>query len=155
MWWGHCMTWTDREKELVAVGTSVAAGCRPCTDYHFNKALETGATEDEIWQAMSIGIRVRNSATNIMQAFAYSHLDSEANIPAAQDAIEHSRIGLLISIGAAFAVNSTIDLEKHLTAAKAMHITDTEIKAVAKLALMIKGVGSSHVEKMIGIEKED
>ncbi len=149
------MAWTDKEKELVAVGASVAVGCRPCTDYHFNKVRETGATDDEIRQAMAIGIRVRNSATNIIRAFAYSHVDAEIDIPAAQDAIENSRIGVMVSIGAAFAVNSTADLEKHLTTAKAMGITDTEVKAVAKLALMIKGVGSSHVEKMVGIEKKD
>lgn len=69
------MAWTDKEKELVAVG------CRPCTDYHFNKVRETGATDDEIRQAMAIGIRVRNSATNIIRAFAYREARKTAVFP--------------------------------------------------------------------------
>ena len=66
----------------------------------------------------------------------------------------HSRLAVMVSVGAAFAVNSTADLETHMQAARATGITDTEVKAVAKLAMMIKRVGSSHVEKMAGIGQE-
>jgi AhpD family alkylhydroperoxidase len=29
---------TEKEQELVAVGASIAAGCRPCTAYHVRAA---------------------------------------------------------------------------------------------------------------------
>ncbi len=32
------MSMTPRDKELVAIGISVAAGCNPCTDHHVKVA---------------------------------------------------------------------------------------------------------------------
>ncbi len=33
-----------KERELAAVGISVAAGCKPCTDHHVKQAREAGTT---------------------------------------------------------------------------------------------------------------
>jgi AhpD family alkylhydroperoxidase len=48
-----------KEKELAAVGISIAAGCKPCTDFHVKKAREVGASEAEIKQSMSDAVSVR------------------------------------------------------------------------------------------------
>jgi AhpD family alkylhydroperoxidase len=42
---------TKKEKELAAVGISIAAGCKPCTDYHMKAVREAGASDDEIRRA--------------------------------------------------------------------------------------------------------
>lgn len=47
-----------KEKELVAVGVSVATGCKPCLNYHFRKVQEAGASDEEIKQAISDAICV-------------------------------------------------------------------------------------------------
>jgi AhpD family alkylhydroperoxidase len=39
---------TDREKELVAIGASVGAGCQPCTGYHVRAGVKAGLTKDEV-----------------------------------------------------------------------------------------------------------
>jgi len=142
------MTWSDKEKELFAVGTSVAAGCKPCTDYHFKKALETGATNEEIQFAMNIAVSVRQSATENMQAFALSHLNPDLEVPDHEDVSRRTRIGALAAIGAAFAVNSTFDLGAYLDIGKAAGIDDNELRTALKLAAFIKKMGASHVEKM-------
>ena len=36
---------TFKEQELVNIGASVATGCRPCTDFHFMKVREAGASD--------------------------------------------------------------------------------------------------------------
>ena len=38
------MAITVKEKELVAVGISVASGCKPCTNFHVKSAREVGAS---------------------------------------------------------------------------------------------------------------
>ncbi len=63
------MLFTLREKELVAVGASVAAGCKPCTTYHVKQVRETGASDEEIQQAIADAICVRNSAAKIIIDF--------------------------------------------------------------------------------------
>ncbi len=62
------MALTFKEKELVYIGASVAAGCKPCTNYHFKKVKEAGASYEEIKQAISDTKCVRIGAKEIMEA---------------------------------------------------------------------------------------
>lgn len=39
---------SQKEKELIAVGGSIAAGCVKCSHYHFRQAFEQGASQDEV-----------------------------------------------------------------------------------------------------------
>jgi AhpD family alkylhydroperoxidase len=43
---------TDKESELVAIGASIGAGCRPCTKYHVAAALKNGFTDEEVLRAI-------------------------------------------------------------------------------------------------------
>ncbi len=45
--------------ELAAVSASIAGGCRPCLDYHFKKALETGCTIEQIQEAIELGKMIK------------------------------------------------------------------------------------------------
>jgi AhpD family alkylhydroperoxidase len=62
----------SRIKELVAIGASVTANCQPCLQYHVDKALESGADESEITEAIEIGKMVRKGAASKMDKFASS-----------------------------------------------------------------------------------
>ncbi len=48
-----------RTVELAAVSASIAGGCRPCLDYHFKKALETGCTIEQIQEAIELGKMIK------------------------------------------------------------------------------------------------
>jgi AhpD family alkylhydroperoxidase len=45
--------------ELAGISASIAGGCRPCLDYHFKKAIETGCTLDQINEAMELGKMIK------------------------------------------------------------------------------------------------
>ncbi len=62
----------NRIKELVAIGASVTANCQPCLQYHIDKALESGADENEITEAIDVGKMVRKGAASKMDKFASS-----------------------------------------------------------------------------------
>ncbi|MGD6933981.1 MAG: carboxymuconolactone decarboxylase family protein [Candidatus Bathyarchaeia archaeon] len=47
---------SEKIKELIAVGISVAIRCSPCIQKHVAKALETGNSDAEISEAISVGI---------------------------------------------------------------------------------------------------
>lgn len=64
------MEWNDRIKELVAVGASITANCQPCLQYHTDKALQSGATPQEIEAAIGVGKQVRKGASAKMDTFA-------------------------------------------------------------------------------------
>jgi AhpD family alkylhydroperoxidase len=136
---------TQKEKELIALGTSIAAGCQPCTAHHFKAVRQAGATEAEIRQAVDDALCVRNSATKIMGGLAEKHLGNEYG---AEEPCYSSKllIGELVSIGAALAVNCTTNLETHVQAARAAGATDHQIQMALAVARAVKKVAQEKAE---------
>ena len=144
---------TKTEKELAAVGISIAAGCKPCTDFHMKAVREAGAADTEIRQAVEQATAVRSAARGIMLAYGLAHLGDGAKPPAVP-AAKH-RQAVLTGLGAAFAVNCTSSLQRYIELAEAADITASETVEIAKLARFIKGKGASHVERRIeAVEKK-
>ena len=52
----------EKLKELIALGASVSAHCFPCLDFHLKEARKFGATEEEIHEAVRVGLLVMNGA---------------------------------------------------------------------------------------------
>ncbi len=145
------MTVSAKEKELAAVGISVAAGCKPCTDHHVTVARKARASEDEIRAAVDDAIVVRNRAAGIMQAHALSHFGPVAVPDVPDDAGPDARVRALVRVGAAFAVNCTASLESALAMARRTGIAPDEIAGIVKLAGFIRGRAISHVEKLVDV----
>ena len=61
---------TEKEKELIAIGASVAAGCQPCTEYHVKSARSAGACDRSLTLAVETALGVRDSATRAMDEWA-------------------------------------------------------------------------------------
>jgi AhpD family alkylhydroperoxidase len=142
------MAITPKEKELAAVGMSVATGCKPCTDFHVKAARKSGASDAEIKQAMSDAVAVRTGATEVMEAYGLAHL-GEGHPGADPDHIgTTTRVKELVCIGAAFGVNCVSTLKAHLEAAESVGISHDEITTVVKLSAFIKGKAASHVEHL-------
>ena len=78
------MEWNSRIKELVAVGASITANCRPCLQYHTGKALEHGASVGEIAAAIATGQQVRQGAHAEMDSFA-SEVKTGLQTPGAKE----------------------------------------------------------------------
>jgi len=47
---------TIKEKEFIAIGIALSKGCKSCIYFHTARALENGATEEEILEAASVAI---------------------------------------------------------------------------------------------------
>lgn len=58
-----------RIEELIAIGASITANCKPCLEYHVAKAGESGAAEQEIARAIEVGRMVRKGAASKMDQF--------------------------------------------------------------------------------------
>jgi AhpD family alkylhydroperoxidase len=149
------MTMTAREREIAAVGISVAAGCRPCTDHHVGEAARAGATDEETRQAVADALNVRRKAADIMEAHALARLGDEArDRPASCTCDETSRLKTLTSVGAAFAVNCASSLQTRLAAAEDAGISEQEITEILELAASIKTAADRHARSAAGLEKE-
>jgi 4-carboxymuconolactone decarboxylase len=47
------------ERELVAIGASVASNCIPCVTYHIAKAKKLGLSEAQVTEAVTLADKVR------------------------------------------------------------------------------------------------
>jgi AhpD family alkylhydroperoxidase len=148
------MSLTHKEKELANIGASVATGCKPCTDYHFNKVREAGASDEEIRQAISDAMAVRDSAKEIMESHGLKHLGITKDGDARSHDEETTRIKELVSVASAFAVNCTTSVKKHIAAARAIGITEEEVQSVLDAALFIKGEAAHYVGQIVKLREE-
>jgi AhpD family alkylhydroperoxidase len=137
-----------KEKELVAIGVSVAAGCKPCTDFHVKAGRVSGADDEEIHLAIEDAICVRENALEVMQAHALQHLGGESE-GVECGCVGTKRIKELVSVGAAYAVNCTTNLEQHLAAAKDLGVSEVELLEIIRLSKFIKEKAASHVDKLV------
>jgi AhpD family alkylhydroperoxidase len=62
----------ERIKRLIAVGASITVNCQPCLEINVAKALENGAGEQEIAEAIQVGKLVRQGAAVKMDKLAAS-----------------------------------------------------------------------------------
>lgn len=142
------MAITSKEKELAAVGISIAAGCKPCTNFHVNKVRELGASDAEIKQAMDDALSVRRGAADIMEAYGSARLQGRAPTEDLEQVGIPERVKELVCIGAAFGVNCVSSLKIHLEAAERVGISHEDIGTIVKLSAFIKGKAASHVEHL-------
>ncbi len=75
----------DRVRALIAVGASITANCQPCLQSTLAMALESGAEEDEIAEAVEVAKMVRRGATSKMDKFAAGLISAPAVAAASQE----------------------------------------------------------------------
>ena len=135
---------TERELELVAIGASIAAGCKPCAMHHFAVSRLAGASEDEIHQAVSDALRVRREATDVMARLG-NQRGANAE-PEAAGTAETSLLRELVSMSAAYALNCVTTFETHLAAARKLGASNEAILAALKVACAIKDMAGKKVQ---------
>ena len=60
----------QKTMRLIAVGASITANCQPCLEINVAEALENGADQQDIAQAIEVGKMVRKGAASKMDRFA-------------------------------------------------------------------------------------
>ncbi len=138
-----------KEKELVAVGASVAAGCIPCTEYHLKEVRAAGATIEEITQALDAALCVKGSTRGIMEKVAYEALGVPKEEQPSRCAGPTDRMKELVSIAAAVAVNCPTNFHKHVSAGRTVGVRDEEIELVAGLAKMIRAKAMEKIDDAV------
>jgi AhpD family alkylhydroperoxidase len=64
-----------KEKELIAIGISIATNCESCMEWHIKQALDDGASQDEILEAVEVGIEMSGGPGTVAARFAMNVLE--------------------------------------------------------------------------------
>ena len=65
-----------KQKELIAVGISVATDCESCMQWHIEQAAEAGASEPEVLEAVEVGIEMAGGPGTVSARFALEVMES-------------------------------------------------------------------------------
>jgi diamine N-acetyltransferase len=84
-------------KELVALGISIIQNCESCIEWHVHQALEFGATFDEIFEALDVGIEMGGGPATVSARFAIKVMEYYKNqmmkeLKSEQDFIECTEV---------------------------------------------------------------
>lgn len=63
-------------KELIAVGISVVIDCESCMEWHVKQAANSGATYDDILEALEVGMEMGGGPATAHARFALEVLDA-------------------------------------------------------------------------------
>jgi AhpD family alkylhydroperoxidase len=64
-----------KDKELIAIGISVVTNCESCMEWHIKQALDDGASQDEIVEAIEVGIEMSGGPGTVSARFAMNVLE--------------------------------------------------------------------------------
>ncbi|HKK43802.1 MAG TPA: carboxymuconolactone decarboxylase family protein, partial [Bacteroidales bacterium] len=64
-----------KNKELIAVGISVSINCESCMEWHIKQALDAGACEEEILEAIGVGIEMSGGPGTVSARFAMNVME--------------------------------------------------------------------------------
>src|SRR3972149_3809958 len=147
------MTLSEPEKEFVAVGAAMGAGCHPCTQYHAQAALKAGLSPEQVLWAIDAaqavrtrgGVAVANVGRRIL---GVEQQDADAWEPAA------CRDGALVALGAAGGCNSGVLLAEYAGPAGKPGRRGGERRETIDIAEMVKTMAGKFllrdVERALG-----
>ena len=68
---------SKKNKELIAIGISVALNCESCMEWHINQAFMDGASKSEILEAVEVGIEMSGGPGTVSARFAMKIIERE------------------------------------------------------------------------------
>ena len=66
---------SKKQKELIAIGISVVINCESCMEWHIKQALNDGAKDDEIIEAIEVAIEMSGGPGTASARFAMNVLE--------------------------------------------------------------------------------
>lgn len=62
-------------KELIATGISVVMDCESCMEWHITQAAQSGATRQEVLEAVEVGMEMAGGRATVSARFALEVMD--------------------------------------------------------------------------------
>jgi AhpD family alkylhydroperoxidase len=125
---------SSEQKELVAVGASVGAGCQPCVSHHLNAGAKASLDGEQLLAAVTSAERVTAEAAVAMADHARAKLGPDVTVPAMLSRLEEA----LASLGAALGANDVTNIERQLRAAAELGASGPQLQQAIETAHRIQ-----------------
>jgi AhpD family alkylhydroperoxidase len=125
---------SSEQKELVAVGASVGAGCQPCVSHHLKAGAKAGLDEEQLLAAVTSAERVTAEAVVAMGDHARAKLGPSVTVPAMLSRLDEA----LASFGAALGANDVTNIERQLRAAAELGASRPQLQQAIETAQTVQ-----------------
>jgi AhpD family alkylhydroperoxidase len=138
-----------KDKELVAVAASLAAGCIPCTEHHSIAVREAGASESEVRWAGVLGMAVKRRSLAVMGALATERLGLvTSRVDAASEfEVDKPRLAPLVTLAAAVAAHCVPALEQSVSHARRLAWPEPDIRRALGIGRMVRETGARKADE--------
>jgi arsenite methyltransferase len=136
------------DKESVALGAAIGAGCHPCTQYHTQAALKAGLDAVEVRWAIEMAQVVRARGGVAVANVGRRILGVDQHELAAQGP-PPCRGSALVWLGAAAGCNSGVLLAEYAAQAAALGVEGAELREAIDIAEMVKTQAGKFLQRDI------
>ncbi len=129
----------QKDKELVAIGASIGAGCGPCIDHHIPAGRDAGLTEAELTRAVEIAEATHRAAVRLLSRHSRERLrGAEPPTGGLVRPQPGSRANELVALGASVAANCHPLLEQHIAGALKQGLMPSQVRSAIKMAQIVQ-----------------
>ncbi len=129
---------TDREKNLIAMGAAMGAGCRTCADKLYKLAVSLKIPEEEMGTAFKLGLDAKGEAVRTMGAKISALMGADGVLNRAMPESGLHELSSLVRIASFVAANSAPDVLAEMRNAEAQGMTSAQIRMAVSLAKMVR-----------------
>jgi len=140
---------TEKEKEIINLGTSLAAGCQPCLKYHLRKSKDAGLSDKEIHDIINQAEKIYILAKKLMKLQALDYLNANPSEKTRVHSACQSRKEILVGLAVAYTVNSTDMTDQYLACARKAKMNESEISGIIDLSKFTWSKARAHVDLLI------
>ncbi len=144
---------SQKEKELVAVGAAVSAGCAMCSNHHLKQVFKRGAAKDEVHYAVIAATAVIEDSMEDVQYSAYRLMDIERQEVPIGKVETTETLTALIKPAAAVAVNNVINSKRYIGIADKLGASSRELHSTITKEYVSNLTLCDHVSHMGFVEK--
>jgi len=129
---------TNREKNLIAMGAAMGAGCRICADKLYKLALSLNIPENEMLKAFNLGLDAKADAVKTMKAKISSLIVNDKVDNTDVNEMITQKLASLVRIASFVTANSAPDVLSEIQKAERHGITPAQIQISISLAKMVR-----------------
>jgi AhpD family alkylhydroperoxidase len=139
---------TVHEGHLISLAASVAAGCLPCAGYYIERATEAGVCREDLRHAIDVAASVRRCAADEMVGRVRARLGEPVESPDAV-CVPEDEMAVLLSLAAAYAVNSQALVTRLFDAAHARQLPTDRILEAVQIARGVRSMAVAILDRCI------
>jgi len=125
---------TDDQRELVAIGASVGAGCQPCVSHHLKAGTKAGMSPEHLLAGVINAELAAAESAERLSDHVRAQLGSEVKEPKATPPLDEA----LASLGGALGSNDLANVKRQLKVCRQLGVTRTQLREAIELGRAIQ-----------------